>query len=51
MPFRINADFNHQKQLTTQGFSITLGWQVNNMLSLKAISSWREIEHDSYLAE
>ena len=48
-PFRVNADFNHEERLTTRGFSITPSWQVNDMLRLKAISSWREIEHDSYL--
>ena len=48
-PFQVNADFNHQERLSTRGFSITPTWQVNDVLSLKSISSWREIEHDTYL--
>ncbi len=48
-PFKVNADFNHEERLTTRGFSITPTWRVNDVLSLKSISSWREIEHDSFL--
>ncbi len=47
--FKVNADFNHQERLTTRGFSLTPTWQVNDILTLTSISSWREIEHDSYL--
>ena len=48
-PFHINADFNYEERLTTRGVSITPSWQVNDVLSLKSITSWREIEHDTFL--
>jgi iron complex outermembrane receptor protein len=44
-PFKVNADFNTIEQTTTKGIDFKIGWDINEALSFKSITSYRELEY------
>ncbi len=44
-PFRVNADFNSIEQTKTTGVDLKIGWDINDELSFKSITSYRELEY------
>ncbi len=44
-PFTVNADFNQTEFTETSGYSLNASWDINDQLSLKSISSYREMEY------
>lgn len=48
-PFKVTANFNHQEELTASGISATVDWPVNYSLRFKSITSFRQLDHDTYL--
>ncbi len=48
-PFDVDADFNGRDDLDVRGAAATLTWQVNDVLTLKFISSYREMGYDTEL--
>jgi len=48
-PFRVKADFNRLEETQTKGTDLNITWQVNDKLSLKSITSYRELEYGTEL--
>lgn len=48
-PFVVNADFNTTEFTETRGFSLNASWQLSDKLSLKSISSYRELDYGTEL--
>ncbi|MEM7612758.1 MAG: TonB-dependent receptor [Pseudomonadota bacterium] len=44
-PFAVNADFNRLEQTETRGVGLNATWDVNDQLTFKSISSYRELEY------
>lgn len=44
-PFKVNADFNRIEFTETQGYSLNATWNINEKLTLKSITSYRELEY------
>ena len=44
-PFAVNADFNRIERTETKGFSLNATWDINDELTAKSISSYRELEY------
>lgn len=44
-PFAVNADFNRIEQTETKGVGLNATWDVNDKLTAKSISSYRELEY------
>ncbi len=44
-PFAVNADFNRIEQTETNGFGLNATWEINDNLTMKSISSYRELEY------
>ncbi len=44
-PFRVNADFNNVEQTRTTGVDLKVNWDINDALSFKSITSYRELEY------
>ena len=44
-PFRVNADFNSIEHTKTTGVDLKIGWDINDELSFKSITSYRELEY------
>ncbi|MEO1245741.1 MAG: TonB-dependent receptor [Pseudomonadota bacterium] len=44
-PFEVNADFNRVEQTETQGIGLNATWDVTDALTLKSISSYRELDY------
>ncbi len=44
-PFAVNADFNLVEQTETKGVGLNVTWDVNDQLTAKSISSYRELEY------
>jgi len=48
-PFEVDADFNDLNRLKTFGVSAKLNYDVNEQLSLKSITAYREMNYDTHL--
>lgn len=44
-PFVVNADFNTVEQTKTTGTDLNLTWDINDALTFKSITSYRELEY------
>lgn len=44
-PFEVNADFNRIEQTETRGVGLSASWDATDSLTLKSISSYRELEY------
>jgi len=44
-PFQVNADFNNVEQTRTTGVDLKVNWDINDALSFKSITSYRELEY------
>jgi iron complex outermembrane recepter protein len=44
-PFKVDADFNNLEETRTQGSDLNITWDLSDQLSLKSISSYRELEY------
>lgn len=44
-PFKVNADFNTTEFTETTGYNLNLTWELSDELTLKSISSYRELEY------
>lgn len=44
-PFLVNADFNGIEQTETKGTDLNVTWEVNDALTFKSITSYRELEY------
>lgn len=44
-PFRVNADFNTSEFTETQGLSVNATWELTDTLTLKSITSFRELDY------
>ncbi len=44
-PFRVNADFNTTEFTETQGLSANATWELTDTLTLKSITSFRELDY------
>ncbi len=44
-PFAVNADFNRIERTETRGFGLNATWDINDRLTAKSISSYRELEY------
>lgn len=48
-PFKVNADFNKLEETETQGTDLNIVWDINDQLSFKSISSYRELDYGTEL--
>jgi iron complex outermembrane receptor protein len=48
-PFKVNADFNNTEETETQGVDLNVSWDINDQLSFKSISSYRELDYGTEL--
>jgi len=48
-PFRVDADFAGRDDLDVLGASATLTWELNDQLTLKSITAYREMQYDTEL--
>jgi iron complex outermembrane receptor protein len=44
-PFIVNADFNNIEQTKTKGVDFKVDWNIDDTLSFKSITSYRELEY------
>lgn len=44
-PFKVNADFNRVEFTETTGYSLNATWALSDSLTLKSITSYRELEY------
>ena len=44
-PFTVNADFNNVENTTTRGIDAKIDWQINDELSFKSITAYRDLEY------
>jgi iron complex outermembrane receptor protein len=44
-PFLVNADFNTVEETTTSGIDINIAWDINDELTFKSITSYRDLEY------
>lgn len=44
-PFEVNADFNRVEFTETKGYALNATWDLSDELSLKSITSYREMEY------
>lgn len=48
-PFKVNADFNKLEETETQGTDLNIVWDINDKLSFKSITSYRELDYGTEL--
>ena len=48
-PFVVNADFNNLEETETQGTDLRVTWDINEQLSFKSITSYRELDYATEL--
>lgn len=48
-PFLVNADFNNTEETETQGIDLKVSWQISDSLTLKSITSFRELDYGTEL--
>lgn len=48
-PFKVNADFNRLEETETKGTDLNITWQLNDQLTFKSITSYRELEYATEL--
>ena len=48
-PFKVNANFNNREELTTWGTALTVSWAISDAATIKSITSYREVEHETFL--
>lgn len=48
-PFLVNADFNTVEQTKTTGTDLNVKWDINDALTFKSITSYRELEYGTEL--
>ncbi len=48
-PFKVNVDFNRTERTETQGMNLNASWEINDSLSFKSISSYRELDYGTEL--
>lgn len=48
-PFIVNADFNTVEQTETKGTDLIITWDINDAITLKSITSYRELEYGTEL--
>ena len=44
-PFQVNADFNNTEETETQGIDLRVEWDINDTLTFKSITSYRELDY------